>query len=113
MKNSLILVRLNSEQIERAKEVNGNRKKFTHALLCGEYGQILGTEKKCYKYFHAWETIFSDLFFDIKVCNEHHIQNYETTFNLVNILFEALDGQKPSIQIKPVKKQGLWSRLFK
>lgn len=39
MKEKLILVTLNKEQIEKAKEVNGDRKKITHALLCGSSGQ--------------------------------------------------------------------------
>ena len=31
----LILVTLNPEQIAKAKEANGKRKRITHALLCG------------------------------------------------------------------------------
>ncbi|EGR1559814.1 hypothetical protein D6Y19_24695 [Vibrio parahaemolyticus] len=58
MENSLILVALSEEQITQAKAANGQRKKITHALLCGSYGQIFGTEKQCLKYYNAWKDIF-------------------------------------------------------
>ena len=35
MKHDLTLVRLDPEQIAKAKEANGARKKITHALICG------------------------------------------------------------------------------
>ncbi len=30
------------------------RKRITHALICGPYGQVFGTEKECLQYFTAW-----------------------------------------------------------
>ena len=58
MKHDLILVTLNQEQIARAKELNGKRKQITHALICGPYGKIFGTEKQCLKYFSAWDPAY-------------------------------------------------------
>ena len=104
MKHTLLLVRLNEDQIARAKEVNGARKGITHALICGPYGQIFGTEKQCLKYFMAWSptyywpgklgAIFPNLFDKEKRTKKHKITNYETTFDLVEKLIEA--NEKPS-----------------
>ena len=58
----LVLVTLTKEQIAKAKEANGPRKRITHALLCGPYGQMFGTENQCWKYYAAWSEIFSELF---------------------------------------------------
>lgn len=121
MENMLILVKLNDEQVALAKEVNGSRKQITHALLCGEYGQMFGTEKQCSKYFNVWKGIFKTLFFDIKLCNSYHVSDYENTFNLVNILITASDKQKTlgastnneiTKQLEPTSKKGFWSRIF-
>ncbi|CAH6784037.1 conserved hypothetical protein [Vibrio chagasii] len=94
MDNSLVLVTLNEEQISRAKLVNGQRKKITHVLLCGNYGQIFGTEKQCSKYYNAWKKLFKDLFSESKTVQSCDVLHYESTFNLVNILFAAYDEQK-------------------
>ena len=85
----LILVTLNPKQIARAKEVNGKRNQITHALLCGPYGQILGTEKRCLKYFSVWVDIFPKLFSQGIRTEAHEITNFEITFDLVNKLIEA------------------------
>ena len=29
--------------------------RITHALVCGPYGQMFGTERQCLKYFTAWD----------------------------------------------------------
>ena len=55
MKHNLTLVILTREQIARAREANGSRKRITHALVCGPYGQMFGTERQCRKYFTAWD----------------------------------------------------------
>ena len=55
MKHNLTLVILTPEQIARAREANGRRKRITHALVCGPYGQMLGTERQCHKYFMLWD----------------------------------------------------------
>ena len=54
MKHDLTLVTLSPEQIAKAKEANGTRKKTTHALICGPHGQMFGTEAQCLKYWEAW-----------------------------------------------------------
>ena len=55
MKHNLTLVILTPEQIARAREANGRRKRITHALVCGPYGQMFGTEQECLKYFTLWD----------------------------------------------------------
>jgi hypothetical protein len=60
--NDLVLVKLRDEQRVPAKQANPHRRKITHALLCGAYGQMLGTEKHCAKYYHVWKEIFRRLF---------------------------------------------------
>jgi len=121
MENTLILVALNEEQISQAKVVNGQRKKITHALLCGSYGQIFGTEKQCSKYYNVWEDIFKDLFFESKTVQACDVLHYESTFDLVNILIAASDEKKqidnrlqPTTSQKPQKaeKKGFWARIF-
>jgi hypothetical protein len=54
----LVLAKLNDEQVALARQTNGARRRITHALLCGSYGQIFGTEKQCAKYYDAWGDIF-------------------------------------------------------
>ncbi len=90
----LILVTLNQEQITKAKEINGKRKRITHALLCGPYGQIFGTEKQCLKYYTVWKEIFPALFSEARRTDVYEIANFETTFDLVNKLIEADDAEK-------------------
>ena len=89
----LILVRLSKEQIARAKEANGPRKRITHALLCGHYGQIFGTDKQCRKYYDAWKTIFPTLFSSHLETDDCEIAKYHSTFNLVSKLIEAEEGK--------------------
>jgi hypothetical protein len=121
MENSLILIALSEEQISKAKAVNGQRKKITHALLCGSYGQMFGTEKQCSKYYNVWKDIFKDLFAESKTVQVCDVIHYESTFDLVNILISASDKKKQAINfIKPAKnqkpqpreKKGFWARIF-
>ena len=106
-RSPLILVTLNPDQIAKAKEVNGRRKRITHALLCGPYGQIFGTEKQCLKYWSAWNpknrievtpgrytAIFPKLFDKAVKKNKYEIHDFESTFNLVNKLIAAEDATK-------------------
>ena len=51
-------MKLNPDQISRAKHANGSRKRITHALMCGPYGQMFGTEKQCLKYFTLWDPAY-------------------------------------------------------
>ncbi|EKF9274106.1 hypothetical protein O1D27_003562 [Vibrio cholerae] len=106
MENSLILVALSEGQISQAKAVNGQRKKITHALLCGSYGQMFGTEKQCSKYYNVWKDIFKDLFAESKTVQVCDVIHYESTFDLVNILISASDKKKQVNNcIKPTKSQ--------
>ena len=120
MKNSLILVALNNEQIEQAKAANGHRKKITHALLCGSFGQIYGTEKQCLKYYSVWKEIFQNLFEESKIVHDCKVTKYESTIDLVNILISASDSKKQTkaslpaekVSITKEKKKGFWTRIF-
>ena len=119
MKGKLVLLTLNKEQIEKAKEVNGARKQITHALLCGSSGQLFGTEKQCQKYYSVWANIFPNIFVEAFESDNQEITDFSSTFDLVNILIAKNDEvQQPvSEQIqqsnieKPIKK-GFFSRLF-
>ena len=62
MRDDLVLVPLSRDQIAKAKEAHGKRKRITHALLCGSHGQLFGTEKQCLKYYEVWSAIFPQLF---------------------------------------------------
>ncbi len=118
MSNSLIFVTLTDEQIAQAKQINGVRKQITHALLCGEYGQFFGTEKQCTKYFSSWENLFKHLFSDVKSTDSYDIKDFESTFDLVNILTSASDKPNKIKEVvvpktvDQVKKKGFWARLF-
>ncbi|MXZ27340.1 MAG: hypothetical protein F4222_07870 [Gammaproteobacteria bacterium] len=85
----LVLVKLDPQQIARAKEANGKRKRITHALICGQYGQIFGTEKHCLKYYTVWSDIFSSLFSRSFDTSSYTIDDFNSTFNLVMRLIDA------------------------
>ncbi|MFG6136514.1 hypothetical protein [Halomonas sp. B23F22_10] len=117
----VLLVELEGEQIRKAKEANGARKKITHAVVCGEYGQIFGTEKQCRKYYSAWSKIFPKLFGGGKEVKGYEPVSYESTFDLVNVLIAAHDsiGKKSesprelsTLNPKRPRKKGLLARLF-
>ena len=96
MQYSLTLVDLTPEQILKAKEANGNRKRITYALICGPYGQMFGTEKQCLKYFTVWDpeyrievapgkfkAVFPDLFDKAVRSTQFEITDYKSTWDLV------------------------------
>jgi len=87
----VLLVELDNEQIQKAKKANGARKQITHAVVCGQYGQIFGTEKQCKKYYSAWSEIFPKLFDGGKEVKGYELASYESTFDLVNVLIAAHD----------------------
>ena len=89
--NDLVFVTLSDEQIALAKRANGSRKKITHALLCGTYGQMFGTEKQCAKYYNVWSDIFRRLFDHVYDTEVYPIKCFESTFNLVMLLIEKDD----------------------
>lgn len=91
MRYTLTLVTLNRTQSAKAKEVNGPRKKITHALICGPHVQIFGTEKHCRKYYSVWSEIFPYISDKAIEVSEYEITDYETTFDLVNELIETHD----------------------
>ena len=91
-KHNLLLVSLNPEQITKAKEANGSRKSITHALVCGPYGQIFGTEKQCLKYYAVWLEVFPLLFAIRKKTKRYALKDFNNTFNLANKLIEAHDA---------------------
>ena len=97
-----MLVKLGGEQIALAKQANPHRRKITHALLCGTYGQILGTEKQCGKYYHVWKHIFRGLFDKAYETEIHPIECYESTLNLVMLLIEEDDR----IELRRQAEQG-------
>lgn len=126
MKHNLTLVKLTAEQIARAKEANGSRKRITHALICGPYGQFFGTEKQCLRYFTVWDpaygievlpgkfkAIFPNLFSKAVKTDTHEITDYESTPDLTDILIKANDGnqqrnakihggvQLPDVEVRP------------
>jgi hypothetical protein len=86
--HALVLVTLTEQQILLATEKNGSRKTFTHALICGSYGQIFGTESHCRKYYKIWKDIFKNLFDEAIETNAFLITDYVSSFNLVNTLIE-------------------------
>ena len=116
----VLLIELTPEQIQRAKEANGSRKQITHAVVCGQYGQIFGTEKQCRKYYSAWSEIFPELFDGGREVSGEEPPSYESTFNLVNVLIEENDARKGSRNsqrivdspAEPSKRKGFWARLF-
>ena len=90
-KPALVLVKLTSNQIAQAKAANGPRKQITHALLCGPYGQMFGTERQCRKYYDVRKTDFRPLFSKVRKTKKHTVEDYATTENLVMRLIEADD----------------------
>src|SRR5690554_5379181 len=91
MTEKVKLVKLNADQVALAKKENGERKKITHAVVCGDYGQMFGTEKQCEKYFSAWSHIFPYLFSGGQKLNNFEFESYKTTPELVMVLIDAHD----------------------
>ena len=121
MKHNLTLVILTPEQIARAKEANGSRKGITHALVCGPYGQMFGTERQCLKYFTVWDpdhrievapgqfqALFADLFNKAVKTTAFAISDYRTTPDLGAQLMEA----SGTALRKAPPARGLFGRLF-
>ena len=121
MKYNLTLVVLTPEQIARAREVNGRRKRITHALVCGPYGQMFGTEQECLKYFTLWDpdhrievapgqfrALFADLFDKAVKTTAYAVSDYRTTPDLAARLMEASGTAPPA----GPSLRGLLARLF-
>ena len=107
MKHNLTLVILTREQIARAREANGSRRRITHALVCGPYGQMFGTERQCRKYFTVWDpdhrievapgqfrSPFAELFDQAVTTTAYAFSDYRTTPDLAKRLMVA-SGMAP------------------
>ena len=109
MKHNLTLVTLTPEQIARAREANGTRTRITHALVCGPYGQMFGTERQCRKYFAAWDPDLrievapgqfrapsADLFDQAVTTTAYAFSDYVTTPDLARRLMVASGTAPPA-----------------
>jgi len=91
VKHKLLLVSLRQQQIKNSKQINGSRKRITHALICGTHGQLFGTEKFCRKYYRAWLDVFPLLFEEGVETDNCEIADYQSTPELVTKLIELHD----------------------
>ena len=109
MKHNLTLVILTPEQIALAKEANRSRRRITHALVCGPYGKMFGTERQCLKYFTIWDpdhrievapgkfqAPFADLFDRALTTSAYAFSDYRTTPDLAARLMEASGTVPPA-----------------
>ena len=96
----LVLVTLTDEQIAKAKAANGKRKRITHALLCGPYGQMFGTEQQCWKYYATWREIFPELFEQAYEVDEVDSDVFENDFDSTDDLVVIL-GDEAERRAKP------------
>ncbi|QSL93227.1 hypothetical protein JWV26_02315 [Ectopseudomonas toyotomiensis] len=116
METDLVLVSLNDDQISKAKEANGKRKQITHALVCGKYGVMFGTEKQCRKYYSAWKEIFKSLFGRCYETESYDLNTYKCSGNVVMDLITESDKNKPDIDFIGIalksEKKGFWSKLL-
>ena len=112
----LVLVTLTDEQIARAKEANGKRKRITHALLCGPFGQMFGTENQCWKYYASWREIFPELFkqaFEADEVDTEVFENdFESTDGLVLVLMDEADRRGKPKTATIVKQSGCLVSMF-
>ena len=110
MKHNLTLVILNPEQIARAREANGSRKRITRALVCGPYGQMFETERQCRKYFTVWDpdhrievapgqfrSRFADPFDRSVTTTAYAFGNYRTPPDLATRLMVASGTAPPAV----------------
>ena len=89
----LVLVALSDEQIVQAKATNGPRTRPTHALVCGTYGQVVGTELQCRKYYEAWKLLYVGVLFPSAFESDTFpVADLKWTPNLATILIEAAEG---------------------
>ena len=109
MKHNLTLMVLTPEQIARAREANGRRKRITHALVCGPYGQMFGTERQCRRCFTVWDpdhrievapgqfrALVADLFDRAVATTAFRIDDYRTTPDLAARLMAASGTARPA-----------------
>lgn len=94
MRCQITLVTLNGNQIEMAKVANGERKRITHAVVCGPHGQMFGTLSHCRKYFDTWKEIFPRIFSHSAETTTFEINDYRSTPELVLRLIDLDDERK-------------------
>lgn len=90
----LVLVRLTPEQVARAEAANRARRHITHALICGPFGQMFGTEQRCRKHFDSWNpagerAVFPTLFRQAVELDDFAIADFSNTDDLVQRLIDA------------------------
>ena len=123
MQYNLTLVDLTPEQIQKAKEANGSRKRITHALICGPYGQMFGTERQCLKYFTVWDpdyrievapgkfnAVFPELFDKAVKTTQFEITDYKSTWDLVGKLIEVTEHRPPISNAQSQPDSGIESK---
>lgn len=90
----LVLVELTAAQITEAKQLNGMRTRPTHAVVCRPYGQIVGTELQCRKYWEAWKVMYVGVLFDDAFeSTTYPMPALEWTSDLTEALFRAADNR--------------------
>lgn len=99
MKDKVKLIRLSSDQISQAKKANGESLQITHAVVCGEYGQLFGTEKQCRKYYSAWSSIFPHIFSGGEEIEQFKFVTYKTTPELVMVLIDCHDPMEKTVKM--------------
>ena len=109
--HSLVLAALNDDQIAKAKQANGIRKRITHALICGPYGQMFGTEKQCMKYYSVWVEIFPLLFSQGVRTDGYEIVDFKTTPDLVGKLLDAY-APKEQFSNEPDFENRKWNDMY-
>ena len=90
--DELILVTLNDAQMVKAKQANGERERITTALVCGNHGQLFGTDNRCRKYYDTWSEIYPELFSRAYETGDYDgFDSFHTTPELTSILIDASD----------------------
>ena len=93
--SDLVLVKLNEEQRRWARDARPTSKKnITHAVLCGPYGQLFGTEIQCRDKFDLWRIVFKRLFRRAYESDNCVLTDYTSTADLVAILIDEDDCRR-------------------
>ncbi|MPW29297.1 hypothetical protein F9L16_09825 [Agarivorans sp. B2Z047] len=96
MSHDLILVKLSDEQITQAKNENGKRTRPTHALLCGKYGQLVGTFKQLQSRYQIWKDYVGVLFDAAYESDSEHIKDLKSTHDIIGKMGVDLDNIRKS-----------------
>ena len=104
-RHDLVVVKLNKNQIGKAKKAHAKHEKITHVLLCGPYGQLFGTEDFCTKRAITWLEVFPYIFKKRKKISRAKLSNYESTWDLVGTLITVQDGLSAQYGVQPPPPQ--------